>query len=305
MAKVVITGGTGLIGKALSAELANDYEVVILSRNPKKYAKSMPANVQLVLWDAVSADGWAEHADGAHAIINLAGAGIADARWTPARKELIINSRVNAGKAVVQAIEQAQIKPQVLLQASAVGYYGNREAEVLDETSAPGTDFMADVVQQWEASTTQVDEMGVRRAVMRIGVVLSNDGGALPKLVMPFGLFAGGGLGSGEQYMSWIHEYDLIRSIRMLMEDGAANGVYNLTAPAPVENITMARKIGTVLGKPSLLSAPAIALKLLMGEMSAVVLDGQRVIPIRLKQQGYRFRYADVETALRNLLVAG
>ena len=304
MAKVVITGGTGLIGKALSAELANNYEVVVLSRNPKKHAKQMPAGVQLVQWDAVSADGWAEHADGAHAMINLAGAGIADARWTPARKGLIISSRVNAGKAVVQAIKQAENKPHVLLQASAVGYYGNREAEVLDETSMPGTDFMASVVTQWEASTDEVDALGVRRAIMRIGVVLSNDGGALPKLVMPFELFAGGGLGSGEQWMSWIHEYDLLQSIRMLMEDGSANGAYNLTAPAPIENITMARKIGTVLGKPSLLSAPAIALKLLMGEMSAVVLDGQRVLPKRLVQQGYRFRYADAETALRNLLVA-
>ncbi|MGB1252856.1 MAG: TIGR01777 family oxidoreductase [Candidatus Promineifilaceae bacterium] len=303
MATVIITGGTGLIGKALAANLSNDYDVVVLSRNPKKHASSMPG-IKIVQWDAVSADGWGEHADGAHAIINLAGAGIADARWSPPRKEMIINSRVNAGKAVVEAIKQATNKPQILLQASAVGFYGDREAEVLDETSAVGSGFLAEVVDQWETSTAAVEAMGVRRAVMRIGIVLSNDGGALPKLVMPFTMFAGGGLGSGEQWMSWIHEFDLVRSIRALMENSASNGVYNMTAPSPIENITMARKIGTVMGKPSLLSVPAISLKLLMGEMSAVVLEGQRVLPKRLLGQGYRFLYSDAETALRNLLVA-
>lgn len=303
MATVIITGGTGLIGKALAAELVNSYEVVVLSRKPKKHEGKMPAGVKLVEWDATSAEGWGQYADGAHAIINLAGAGIADARWSKARKELIVNSRVNAGKAVIAAIEQATTKPKLLLQASAIGFYGDRENEVLDENSSAGTGFLPEVVTQWEASTAAAEAMGVRRVVARIGIVLSNDGGALPQLVAPFRMFAGGPLGSGEQWMSWIHEYDLIKSMRLLLEDSSASGIYNLTAPSPVENLMMARKIGIVLNMPSLLQAPAIAIKLLMSEMSAIVLEGQRVLPKRLLAQRYKFRYADAETALRHLLV--
>lgn len=300
--RIIITGGTGLIGKPLSAELAKDYEVVVLSRSPERHKDDMPSGVKLLKWDAKTAEGWGELVDGAFAVINLAGAGIADARWSEPRKELIMQSRLNAGRAVVEAIAAAETKPKVLLQASAVGYYGDRGDERLTERSSAGTGFAAEVCVPWEASTAEVEAMGVRRVILRTGIVLSMQGGALPKLTLPFQFFAGGPLGDGSQWMPWIHIDDQVHAMRHLMEDKEAAGPYNIVAPAPVPNRQMAQKVGIVMGKPTILPAPSFALKLVLGEMSAVVLDGQRALPERLSKQGYRFRYADVETALRALI---
>lgn len=300
--RVIITGGTGLIGKALAAELASDYEVVILSRNPDKHRNDIPSSTKIVQWDAETSIGWGELADGAHAIINLAGASIGDKRWSKSRKQLIIDSRVNAGKAVVEAVARAKIKPQVVVQASAIGYYGARRDEILTEQSTAGSDFPAEVTKVWEPATASVKMEGVRQVIARIGVVLSMKGGALPQLVQPFTLFAGGPVGSGEQWMSWIHVQDVVRALRFLMENDKAEGVYNLTAPAPVRNEMMANKIGLILQKPALLRAPAFALKLALGEMATLALDGQRVSSKKLQDAGFAFQFADVETALRNVL---
>lgn len=300
--RVIITGGTGLIGRALTANLVDRYEVVILSRDPQAQRADLPPGARLVGWDAKSAAGWGHLADGAFAIINLAGAGIADGRWTAARKALIVNSRVQAGQAVVEAVHAAAVKPQVVVQASAVGYYGPRSDEFLNEASAPGSDWTAGVVKAWEPATAEVEALDVRRVVARIGVVLSKEGGALPKLLLPFKFFAGGPLGSGEQWISWIHLDDVVRAIRFLMENPQASGPYNLSAPTPVTNRVMVNKIGLVLERPALVPAPALALKLALGEMSSVVLDGQRVLPQRLTAEGFAFRFSDVETALRDLL---
>lgn len=299
---VIITGGTGLIGQALSKLLIQDgsYDVTVLSRNPS--ANTVPGGVNLVKWDAKTADGWGNLADGAYAIVNLAGAGIADARWTDKRKELILNSRLDAGKAVVEAVKQATSKPQVILQASAVGYYGDSRANICTENTPAGNDFPAEVSKQWEPSTADVEEMGVRRVTTRIGVVFSMDGGALPKLVMPFKMFAGGPLGDGSQWTSWIHIDDCVRGMKFLLEDQSAQGVYNLTASIPVMNYYIAERIGTVLEKPALLPAPRFPIRMIFGEMSTIILDGQRVMPERLIKQGFKFKYADVETALRDLL---
>ncbi len=298
--RVVITGGTGLIGKALAENLADGYDVVVLSRNPQAYSSEMPKGVKLVEYDAESAETFADQVDGAFAVVNLAGAGVADKRWTKERKELILNSRVNVGNAVAEAIRQATTKPQVLVQASAVGFYGDRDDEILTERSVGGSGFLADVVRQWEASTAAVD---VRRVVLRTGVVLSADDGALPQLMLPFKFGVGGNLGDGEQWLPWIHIEDTVRAIRWLIENPKANGVYNLSAPAPMKNTTVTQKLGTILNRPTFVpGVPVFVLNLVLGEMKEAVLSSNRVIPERIRKEGFVFKYADLETALRNLL---
>lgn len=302
MSRVIITGGTGLIGKPLSANLAKDYEVVVLSRNPDKYKDAMPAGVKLVAWDAKTAEGWGDLVNGAFAIINLAGAGIADGRWTAERKDLILQSRLDAGKAVLEAVTQASDKPTVVVQASGVGFYGNRGDEQLTERSQAGSGYVTDVCVPWEASTAPVAEMGVRHVIARTGIVLTTKGGALPKLMLPFQLYVGGGLGDGAQWMSWIHIDDQVLALRHLMEHPEAQGAFNFTAPTPIPNRLMTQKLGIVMDKPVLVSAPAFGLRLALGEMSDVVLHSQRALPEKLTKSGYKFRYTDVETALRDLI---
>ncbi|HMN26760.1 MAG TPA: TIGR01777 family oxidoreductase [Caldilineaceae bacterium] len=300
--RVIIAGGTGLIGKPLCDALLGDgHEVVVLSRNPAQI-KGMPAGVKLQPWDSRSASGWGHLADGAGALINLAGAGIADGRWSSARKTEILDSRVAAGKAMVEAIEEAKQKPAVLIQSSAVGYYGTRGDEIITEQSSPGGDFLARVCFEWEASTARADELGVRRPIIRTGIVLSNDGGAFPRLVLPFRLFAGGKIGSGRQWYPWIHIEDEVRAILFLLQEEKANGPFNLAGPAPVTNQELAVTIGKVLGRPALLPTPAFALQAAFGEMATVILDGQRAAPRRLQELGFVFKYPTAEEAVRALL---
>lgn len=299
--KVIITGGTGLIGRSFAQALLPEHEVIILTRNTAKH--NAPSGTKVVQWDAQSADNWGHLIDNQTAIVNLAGAGISDGRWTKTRKEEITQSRVKAGQAVMQAIEKASQKPAVLLQASAIGYYGTQYHDhYLDETTPAGNDFLANVVQEWEASTAGASSKGVRRVVLRTGVVFSPDGGALPQIVSPFRLGLGGPLGSGEQWVSWIHIADQIRAMQFLLTQPEARGIYNLTAPNPVTNRFLANKVGVVLNALTFVPAPAFALKLALGEMATIVLDGQRVFPNRLLEEGFNFRYTDVETALRALL---
>lgn len=300
--RVIVTGGSGLIGKPLCAALVSaGHETIVLSRNPSQ-VKGMPPGVRLEKWDGQSAAGWDALADGAHAIVNLAGEGIADGRWSDERKERILASRVQAGKAVVQAIEQAANKPKLLIQASAVGYYGPRQDEVITEASSPGGDYLARVCFEWEAASAPVTKMGVRRAIIRTGIVLSNEGGAFPRLVLPFRLFAGGPLGSGKQWYPWIHIDDQVRAMLFLLQHESAGGPFNLSAPNPVTNKEMATAIGKVTGRPAFMPAPAFALQTALGEMATVVLDGQRAIPQRLLELGFTFKYPTIEEALKALL---
>ncbi|GAB4569079.1 MAG: TIGR01777 family oxidoreductase [Anaerolineae bacterium] len=300
--KAVITGGTGLIGRALAADLAADgWDVVVLTRRPEA-AGPLPQGVRPVRWDGRSAQGWGEVVDGATAVVNLAGENISARRWTEAQKRRIRESRVNAGRAVVEAIDRAVVKPVVLVQASAVGIYGDRGSEELDERSAPGEGFLPDVCQDWERSTQEVEAMGVRRAVARMGIVLSLDGGALPRMLLPFRLFVGGPLGDGSQWFPWIHIQDEVRALRFLIEHDGASGVFNLTAPQPVTNRELSRAIGRVMRRPALVPTPRLALKLIFGEMAAVLLDSQRVVPRRLLDAGFVFRFPDITTALQDLL---
>lgn len=308
--RVIISGGTGLIGKAIANSLAHDHhEVIVLSRNRNK-TSGLAGGVQVVEWDARTAQGWGALADGAGAIINLAGESIAGegfppSRWTPERKRRIRDSRVNAGKAITEAIKAAASKPAVLIQASAVGYYGTHGDQFITEDDPPGSDFLAEVGKVWEASTAEVEALGVRRVIIRTGIVLSTKGGVLPLMALPFRLFAGGPIGSGRQQIPWIHIDDQISAMRFLMENAAARGAYNLSAPNPLSNAEFGKAIGRALGRPSFFPTPGIAFRLAFGELAMLLLEGQRAVPKRLQEAGYVFQYADADAALKDLFANG
>lgn len=305
--RVVITGGTGLIGSALARQLgAAGVDTVVLTRNPGK-AGPLPPGVRAEGWDGVSGKGWVRLLDGATTIVHLAGESIAAGRWTEERKRRIRDSRLQSGKAVVEAIRDAAVKPKALLQSSAVGYYGSQSDQEILEGHAPGAGFLADLTVAWEASTAEVEALGVRRALLRTGVVLAKDGGALPRMVLPFKLMGGAPLGNGRQWMPWIHLDDEVGAIRFLLDREEARGPFNLTAPKPVTNRELGDVLSKVLRRPNPLQAlglgvPSPVFKILLGELSQVVLDSQRVLPSRLLEMGYTFRFPDLESALRDLL---
>lgn len=300
---VLITGGTGLIGSALAKSLIDSKcEVTILTRSPDRQLSFASEGVRFERWDGETETSWGHLVTEVDAIVNLAGAGIADGRWTRDRKEQIRESRVKAGHALVSAIRNAEAVPKVVIQSSAVGYYGPGDDQIVTEEASPGTDFLAGVCVDWESSTESVESMGVRRVVIRTGVVLSALGGALPRMTLPFRLFAGGPLGNGKQYFPWIHIDDEVAAIRFLLENEDASGPFNLAAPNPPTNKEFVRYIGKAMGRPSLLPTPSLALRTLFGEMSTVLLDGQRAVPTRLQEAGYEFSYPDPVAALRDLL---
>ncbi len=300
--RIIITGGKGLIGGALAANLANDgHEVILLSRAPER-TTSLPSGVRAERWDGRTAAGWGTLAEGADAIVNLAGEGIASGRWTEERKRRIRESRVNAGQAVVDAVKAAARKPGVVIQSSAVGYYGVHGDEEITESAPAGNDYLAQVAVAWENSTAPVETLGVRRAIIRTGVVLSNKGGALPQMLLPFKLFAGGPLGNGKQWLPWIHIADEVGAIRFLIENRQARGAFNLCAPNPLTNAEFGRVVGRVMGRPAFMPTPAFALRLVFGEMATVLLDGQRQVPKRLIELGFAFRFPSAEAALRDIL---
>ncbi len=304
MMGILITGGTGLIGSKLALSLARDgHEVYILSRNPNQ-ADAMPKNVSYHQWDAKTATGWGYLIEKTDAIVNLAGANIAGdhflpSRWTDARKKLILQSRLDAGQALVEAVQNATNKPKVLIQGSAVGYYGTHGMTVaLTEQSPSGQDFLADTCRQWEASTADVEALGVRRAIVRTGIVLDQDGGTLPRLALLTKLFVGGPIGSGQQPMPWIHIADQVQAIRFLIDRANLSGAFNLSAPYPVTNRQMAQALGKALNRPSFLPTPAFALRLMFGELSILLTEGQKALPQRLSEQGFQFNYAELDHAL-------
>ncbi|MDX1613967.1 MAG: TIGR01777 family oxidoreductase [Candidatus Promineifilaceae bacterium] len=305
--QVIVTGGTGLIGRALVDELlAAGHQVTVLSRNPERHQSDMPAAVTLLEWDARTAKGWAEAAEGADAIVNLAGESLAGEgwllpqRWTEERRHLIRHSRLNAGQAIVDAVAQAQSKPGIVVQSSAVGYYGPREDELVTESEPPAADFLASVCQDWEASTLPVEQMGVRRAIIRTGLVLSAGGGSLEFVRLPAGLLVAGPFGLGQQYWSWIHLKDVAKGIRFLIEHDSAAGAFNLTAPNPVTNWTFTLEMSRSMRRP-FVPVPPFAVKLLVGDVSTVVLDGQRAVPQHLQELGFDWAYPQLETALYDL----
>ncbi|MES1245527.1 MAG: TIGR01777 family oxidoreductase [Acidobacteriota bacterium] len=304
--RVVITGGTGLIGRALARHLgAAGYDAVVLTRSLSRTGP-LPPGVRAEQWDGLSGKSWSHLLDGETAIVHLAGEGIADGRWTEERKRKIRDSRVLSGKAVLEAIQSAPARPKALLQGAAVGYYGPRGDDEVVEGQPPGHGFLADLCVDWEASTAAAESLGVRRVVLRTGVVLAREGGALPRMAMPFKLMAGAPLGSGRQWLPWIHLADEIGAIRFLLEREDATGPFNLTAPKPVTNRELGDALGRALHRPNPLQAlglgvPSPLFRAMLGEMADAVLDSQRVLPSRLLQLGYAFRYPDIDSALRDL----
>jgi uncharacterized protein (TIGR01777 family) len=300
--RVIITGGSGLIGRALARVLvARGDDVIALSRAPGR-AKGLPAGVTVVGWDGTSAEGWGHLVTGDSALVNLAGESIAAGRWTATRKAAIRESRLRAGQAVVQAVQSTATKPRVLVQASAVGYYGPRPVGPCVEDASAGGDFLARVCAAWEAGTAAVESEGVRRVVIRTGVVLARDGGALPRLLLPFRFLVGGPLGSGQQPFPWIHLADEVGAIQFLLDHEAASGVYNLAAPEALTNADFSRLVGRMMHRPAVFPTPAFGLRLLFGEMATVLLDGQAAVPQRLTAAGYHFQFPQAEPALRDLM---
>lgn len=304
--RVVLTGATGFIGRALCAKLVeHGDEVIALTRSPTRAQGLLGDAVRSIKWDGCSARGWASLADGAGAIINLAGENISRRRWNRSVKHAILQSRLDAGRAIVQAVEVASVKPKVVIQASGVGYYGSRGDERVDESWPSGDDFLSDVACQWEASTKAVEEVGVRHAVIRTGAVLEKEGGVLPRLLLPFRLFLGWWPGGGQAWFSWIHRDDEVEAIRFLIGNDEACGVFNLTAPEPVKVRDFCRLLGHITGRPAWLPVPGFALRLLLGEMAEVLLlSGQRALPRRLQEAGFHFKYPTAATALKAILAS-
>jgi uncharacterized protein (TIGR01777 family) len=297
--KVVITGATGFIGRALCKELRKDYEIVALTRNVESANKSIGDLAKVVLWDAKTAVGWAEEVDGAFAIVNLAGENAASGRWNKARKSRILQSRLDAIGAIIEAIKQIKNKPKVVIQTSAIGWYGLSLDESFDEDSPSGKGFLASVCRDIESSAEEYERLGVRCAIIRTGVVLGRDGGAFPKMVKPFRFYFGGYLGSGRQWFSWIHLDDEVAAIKFLMENEQLKGAFNLTAPEPVTIKEFSKILGKVMHRPVWFNAPAFAARLAFGEMAnEMLLAGQKVLPKRLLNTGFDFKYTNVKQAL-------
>jgi uncharacterized protein (TIGR01777 family) len=306
--QVVIAGGTGIIGRALAPGFAEDgHNVIVLSRNPAATKSASSDSVRYAQWDTGDLGAWSELVDGSDVVINFAGDNLAGdrflpSRWTGAKKQILRESRLDTGAAIARAITAAKVKPRALIQASAVGYYGPRRSEEVAETEPAGDDFLATLCQEWEESTRQVEEQGVRRIILRTGIVLTSEGGPLPRLLKQFQLFAGGSFGRGDQYWPWIHLEDVTAAIRFLVEDEEATGPFNITSPTPVTNKQFSKALGTVLKRPSFWPIPAFAMKLLVGEVSIIVLEGQRAIPAKLTKLGYEFKYAELGSALEDIL---
>lgn len=296
---VFVTGATGLVGRAVcEALVGRGEEVSALSRSPGAAAR-LPPGVRVVQGDPASPGPWQDVLARCDACVHLAGEPIAEGRWSAEKKRRIRESRVRSTEHVAAVIRERG--PKVLLSGSAVGFYGSRGDEVLDETSAPGADFLAALARDWEGAAAPAAARA-RVVLLRTGIVFAAGEGALPRLVQPFRLFAGGPLGDGAFWQPWIHLADVAGMITFALGEERARGPLNVTAPEPLRNRDLAKAIGEVLGRPSLLPTPAFAVRLALGEMATVVLSSQRAVPRRALELGYRFRHPAVEGALRDLL---
>jgi len=287
--KVVITGGTGFLGSALASSLRIDgHQIIIITRHPHVHDQAPWTDLPIVV-------------EGADVVVNLAGDPLETGRWTKARKTSILESRLKATEAVVTAMSKTSQRPGVFLNASAIGYYGVRGTGAVTEESPAGSDFLASVCVAWEGAAMAAAWM-TRVVLLRSGLVLDGAGGALPKLALPFRFFAGGRVGSGDQYWSWIHRDDWVRMVRWAVENASIKGPLNLTAPGPVTNREFTDALASTLHRPALAPAPAFALKLMLGEMAeAMILNGQRVLPDKAERGGFEFRYPDLDAALRHV----
>jgi hypothetical protein len=305
--RIIIAGGSGLIGCALTTALVLDRnEVIILSRNPGKVI-GMPVAVKIIQWDGKTVQDWGNEMNNCDVVINfvgenLSGKGLLPSRWNKERKENLLTSRVDAGKVLSKAIEMSKKKPAVFIQASGIGIYGTWREKLFTEASEVGNDFLANLSKLWEASSEQVETLGVRRIVVRSGVVLSPKGGALRPILLPYKFFIGGPIGDGQQVYSWIHIDDEVNAIRFLIEKSQASGVFNLSSSNPVTNDEFGRTISDVMKRPHYLPIPGFVMRLAFGEVANMILEGQRIMPGKLLDIGYRFKYPTLVEALTDLL---
>jgi uncharacterized protein (TIGR01777 family) len=293
--KIMIAGGSGFIGRALTDSLlADHHQVFVLTR---QLAKS---NDQ-IQWDGKTTKGWSECVDEMDAIVNLTGFSLAHWPWTKSNKQRFIDSRVLPGLALASAIKESTHRPRVFIQASGINYYGLSGDLVVDESGPPSDDFLAQLTVRWEDATKSIEEMGVRRVVLRQAVVLSKRGGIFPLMALPVRLFAGGPIGNGKQAVQWIHVADVVGAIRFLMENQNANSAYNLIAPTPTSNAEFMRAVAKTLHRPDWLRTPAFMLRTILGEMSVLVTEGRYCQPKRLLEAGYQFRFPQIQDALADL----
>lgn len=301
--KVVVSGGTGFIGRALCGSLRRQgMNVSVLSRDPPQATAVLGPSINVVEWDAVTSGPWEQELDGATAVVSLAGAPIAERRWTPARKQMIVDSRVNATRLLVQAISRLPNKPRVLISASGVGYYGASPDKLFDERNGPGADFLAHLCMDWEQAALAARSAGVRVVCPRIGMVLGGDGGALAKMLPPFKLFVGGPIAPGTQWVSWIHRQDLIGLITWSLTNETVVGPVNAVAPVPVTMKEFCGTLGKTVNRPSWLPVPALALRVAFGELASVMTTGQHVTPKVALDGGYQFQFPRLDSALRSIV---
>lgn len=301
--RIAIAGGSGFIGRKLIARLSQErHRLALLTRNPGAAKESIPS-VEVLNWNAKTGEGLPGAIDGADAVVNLAGESIASRRWTSHRKQQILLSRIETTRALVNAIGALEKKPSVFINASAVGYYGDGGEEELLESSAKGTGFLADLCARWEAEAMKVQESGVRAVLLRSGLVLDAHGGALQRMLIPFKLFVGGRLGSGNQWLPWIHSEDEISAVVYSLRISSVTGPVNLAAPGTVRMQEFCRDLAKVLHRPSWLVVPPIALKFALGEMAGpLLLHSQKVVPKKLLEQGFVFRFQKLDEALEDLM---
>lgn len=300
--KIIITGATGFIGRSLIARcVAEKHDVVALTRNVESARKALPTGVKVLAWDGATMTGWGPEVDGADAIVNLAGESIAGKRWTGPQKNLIVNSRVRAARAIRDAVAAAARKPSVLVNSSAVGYYGPVAEGDVTEDHLPGKGFLAETCVRWEAEAKTIGTLGPRVVLLRNGVVLGEKGGALEKIALPFKLFAGGPIGSGAQWFPWVHRDDVVGIVMFALQNPLVSGPINVAAPESVTMRTFCAAVGKALHRPSWAPVPAPVLRLALGEMADMLLTGQRVIPARLTGLGYRFKFPGLALALTDV----
>ncbi len=304
--KIIVTGATGLIGKKLCMELIKSgNEISVFTRDPERAKSVINDAKEYVNWDYETSEKWEEYLNGKNAVIHLAGESIAGMRWNSNYKKSIFNSRIISTRKLVNAIEKVEQKPSIFISASAVGYYGNAGNDELTESSKNGNDFLAEVCNDWELEAEKVEQFNLRSVSVRTGIVLDKESGALKKMLLPYKLFLGGSLGSGNQWFPWIHIDDLINIYLYILNNSSVDGPINASSPNPVTMKVFSKKLGKILHRPSFFNVPLFALKIAIGEAAESVVASQRVIPEKLLKNGFKFKFEKIDGALKDLLKSG